>query len=72
MNHKIFTICYMAVAAMLAGCEKAHDEPGGDNPRVWASPIANPEKPKTDEDYDGKKDAPEPVTDDQRRDMKGS
>jgi hypothetical protein len=59
--------CVFAAIA-LGGCEKSHDEPGGDNPRIWASPIANPEKPKTDEDYDGNKDAPEPVTPDQRRD----
>lgn len=64
---------YYIIPALLAvaglyGCDKTHDEPGGDNPRVWASPLKNPEKPKTDEDYDGKVDPAEPVTEEQRRD----
>jgi hypothetical protein len=61
------TIVMLAAVCVLYGCDKTHDEPGGDNPRVWSSPIANPEKPKTDDDYDGKKDPPEPVTPEQRK-----
>jgi len=58
--------CMLAMLGM-AGCDKSHDEPGGDNPRMWSSPLHNPDKPKTDEDYDGKVDPPEPVTPDQRK-----
>lgn len=69
MKNSVLVIFPTLLAALgLAACDKGYDEPGGDNPRVWSSPIANPEKPKTDEDYDGKKDPPEPVTPDQRRD----
>ena len=63
-----YVIPCLLAAAGLYGCDNTHDEPGGDNPRVWASPLKNPEKPKTDEDYDGKVDPAEPVTSDQRRD----
>lgn len=66
-KHILVAIPGMLAAIAFAGCDKTHDEPGGDNPRVWSSPIANPEKPKTDEDYDGKKDSPEPVTPDQQK-----
>ncbi|HZV99474.1 MAG TPA: hypothetical protein VFF74_10840 [Methylophilaceae bacterium] len=57
------TSCLLASVGLLAGCDykNASDEPGGDNPRMWSSPLNNPEVPKKDEDYDGKKDPPEPV-----------
>jgi hypothetical protein len=68
MNKSILvTIPCLLAAVVLIGCDKTHDEPGGDNPRIWASPIKNPEKPKTDEDYDGKVDPAEPVTPEQRK-----
>jgi len=68
MNKNIYLMAAgLAATVTLYGCDKSHDEPGGDNPRVWASPIANPEKPKTDGDYDGQKDPAEPVTPEQRK-----
>ncbi|HYD33264.1 MAG TPA: hypothetical protein VEA39_01735 [Methylophilaceae bacterium] len=68
MNNKInISAAVLTAAFALYGCDKGYDEPGGDNPRVWSSPIANPEKPKTDDDYDGKKDPAEPVTPEQRK-----
>ena len=64
-KHMLIAAGTVAVFGLI-GCDKPHDEPGGDNPRIWSSPLKNPEKPKTDEDYDGKVDPAEPVTPEQR------
>lgn len=63
----LLTATGLVAAVALCGCEKGHDEPGGDNPRMWSSPLKNPDKPKTDEDYDGAVDPAEPVTSEQRQ-----
>lgn len=65
-KHFLLTATCMLVTFGMIGCDKTHDEPGGDNPRIWSSPLKNPDKPKSDEDYDGKVDPAEPVTPEQR------